>query len=43
MSAPVGWRVAVRRAGHGFVRHRGIDGAAALTFFSLLMLLPARA
>lgn len=41
MSAPVGWRVAVRRAGHGFVRHRGIDGAAALTFFSLLMLLPA--
>ncbi len=36
----VGWRVAVRRAGHGFVRHRGIDAAAALTFFSLLALLP---
>jgi membrane protein len=41
MRAPTGWRVAVRRAGHGFMRHRGIDAAAALTFFSLLMLLPA--
>lgn len=38
---PGRWRVAVRRAGHGFLRHRGIDAAAALTFFSLLMLLPA--
>lgn len=40
MSGPARWRVAVRRAGHGFVRHRGIDSAAALTFFSLLVLLP---
>ena len=38
---PVRWRVAVRRAWHGFMRHRGIDAAAALTFFSLLVLLPA--
>jgi membrane protein len=38
--ALVRWRVAVRRAGHGFMRHRGIDAAAALTFFSLLVLLP---
>lgn len=36
----VGWKVAVRRARHGFVEHRGIDAAAALTFFSLLALLP---
>lgn len=36
----VGWKVAVRRALHGFVEHRGIDAAAALTFFSLLALLP---
>jgi membrane protein len=36
----VRWRVAVRRAWHGFMRHRGIDAAAALTFFSLLVLLP---
>jgi membrane protein len=41
VTSRVGWRVAVRRATHGFVRHRGIDAAAALTFFSLLMLLPA--
>lgn len=34
------WRVAARRAIHGFVRHRGIDAAAGLTFFSLLALLP---
>ncbi len=40
MSGTARWRVAVRRAGHGFVRHRGIDSAAALTFFSLLVLLP---
>ena len=33
-------RIAVRRAWHGFVRHRGIDAAAGLTFFSLLALLP---
>jgi membrane protein len=36
----VGWKVAVRRALHGFVEHRGIDSAAALTFFALLALLP---
>jgi membrane protein len=40
VTSPVRWRVAVRRAGHGFVRHRGIDAAAALTFYSLLVLLP---
>ena len=38
--SPVRWRVAVLRAWHGFMRHRGIDAAAALTFFSLLVLLP---
>src|SRR5690606_7439880 len=40
VSAQAWWRVAVRRAWHGFMRHRGIDAAAALTFFSLLALLP---
>ncbi len=35
------WRAAVRRAWHGFVRHRGIDAAAALTFFTALATLPA--
>jgi membrane protein len=40
VSAPVRWRVAARRAIHGFVRHRGIDAAAGLTFYSLLVLLP---
>ena len=34
------WRYAARRAWHGFVRHRGIDSAAALTFFSSLALFP---
>lgn len=34
------WAYAARRAWHGFVRHRGIDSAAALTFFSVLALLP---
>jgi len=38
---PVRWRVAVRRAWHGFLRHHGIDAAAALTFFSLLAAFPA--
>ena len=33
---PPPWRLAVRRAWHGFVEHRGIDSAAALTFFALL-------
>jgi membrane protein len=32
---------AVRRALHGFVRHRGIDAAAALTFFTALATFPA--
>ncbi len=40
-SRPVRWQVAVRRAWHGFMRHRGIDAAAALTFFSLLAAFPA--
>jgi len=40
MSAPTPWRLAVRRAWHGFVRHRGIDSAAALTFFALLASFP---
>ncbi|QNO38614.1 YihY/virulence factor BrkB family protein [Protaetiibacter sp. SSC-01] len=35
------WRVAVVRAWHGFVRHRGIDAAAALTFFTTLAAFPA--
>lgn len=35
------WRYAARRAWHGFLRHRGIDSAAALTFFSTLTLFPA--
>lgn len=38
--SPARWQVAVRRAWHGFMRHRGIDAAAALTFFSLLVMLP---
>ena len=33
-------RYAARRAWHGFVRHRGIDSAAALTFFASLALFP---
>ncbi|WP_395639233.1 YihY/virulence factor BrkB family protein [Pseudolysinimonas sp.] len=37
---PVRWQMAVRRAWHGFMRHDGIDSAAALTFFALLALLP---
>ncbi|MDQ2699432.1 MAG: YihY/virulence factor BrkB family protein [Actinomycetota bacterium] len=36
-----GWRLAARRALHGFVRHRGIDSAAALTFYSVLAFFPA--
>jgi len=34
------WKLAAIRAWHGFVRHRGIDSAAALTFFSLLATFP---
>jgi membrane protein len=40
VSAPTPWRLAVRRAWHGFVRHNGIDSAAALTFFALLAAFP---
>jgi membrane protein len=35
------WRYAGRRALHGFVRHRGLDSAAALTFYAALALFPA--
>jgi membrane protein len=35
------WRAAALRAWHGFIRHRGIDAAAALTFFTALAALPA--
>jgi membrane protein len=34
------WRYGARRALHGFVLHRGIDSAAALTFFATLALFP---
>ncbi len=34
------WRLALRRAWHGFVRHRGIDAAAALTFYTTLAAFP---
>lgn len=34
-------KVALVRAWHGFIRHRGIDAAAALTFFTALAALPA--
>lgn len=40
MSTPSPWRLAVRRAWHGFVRHNGIDSAAALTFFAVLAAFP---
>ena len=35
------WTYAARRTWHGFVRHRGLDSAAALTFFSALAIFPA--
>ncbi|MFT4123219.1 MAG: YihY/virulence factor BrkB family protein [Microbacteriaceae bacterium] len=35
------WRYAARRTLHGFIRHRGLDAAAALTFYSTLTLFPA--
>ena len=35
------WRYAAIRAWHGFMRHRGLDSAAALTFFAALALFPA--
>ena len=34
-------RSALQRSWHGFIRHRGIDAAAALTFFTSLATLPA--
>lgn len=34
-------RYAIRRTWHGFVRHRDLDSAAALTFFSALSVFPA--
>ncbi|WP_166865000.1 YihY/virulence factor BrkB family protein [Salinibacterium sp. ZJ70] len=35
------WKLAVRRAWHGFMRHRGYDAAAALTFFTTVATFPA--
>lgn len=35
------WAYAGRRSLHGFVRHRGLDSAASLTFFATLALFPA--
>jgi membrane protein len=34
------WRYAARRTFHGFVKHRGLDSAASLTFFATLALFP---
>ena len=34
------WVIAGRRAWHGFLRHRGLDSAAALTFFGTLATFP---
>jgi membrane protein len=34
------WRYAGKRAWHGFLRHRGIDSAASLTFFASLAIFP---
>ena len=34
-------RLAVLRAYHGFIRHRGLDSAAALSFFAALVVFPA--
>ncbi len=34
------WRYAALRSWHGFLRHRGIDSAAALSYFSTLALFP---
>lgn len=35
------WAFAARRAWHGFIRHRGLDSAAALSFFASLAVFPA--
>lgn len=35
------WQLAGRRALHGFIRHRGIDSTAALSFFAALVVFPA--
>lgn len=37
---PVPWRYALRRTYHGFYRHKTIDSAAALAFFSTLAVFP---
>lgn len=37
---PIPWRYALRRTYHGFLRHRTVDAAAALSFFSTLALFP---
>ncbi|GAA4669404.1 hypothetical protein GCM10025780_10710 [Frondihabitans cladoniiphilus] len=37
---PIPWRYALRRTYHGFLRHRTIDAAASLAFFSTLALFP---
>lgn len=34
------WRYAALRSWHGFLRHRGIDSAAALSYFATLALFP---
>jgi membrane protein len=35
------FKLAVLRAYHGFIRHRGVDSAAALSFFAALVVFPA--
>ncbi|MFC0682210.1 YihY/virulence factor BrkB family protein [Lysobacter korlensis] len=35
------WAYVIRRSWRGFIRHRGFDSAAALTFFSALSLFPS--
>jgi len=37
---PIPWRYALRRTYHGFLRHRIVDAAASLAFFSTLALFP---
>ncbi|WP_157887573.1 YihY/virulence factor BrkB family protein [Frondihabitans sp. PAMC 28766] len=37
---PIPWRYALRRTYHGFYRHKTIDSAAALAFFSTLAVFP---
>ena len=40
-TAPSPWRYALRRTWHGFIRHRTLDAAATLAFFSTLTVFPA--